>query len=66
MKKVPSLKKHYTEVVVPAIKQSRGYKNPHQVPRILKVVLNTGIDRRARSLPSRSVVRHWKQSSLKY
>ncbi len=44
MKKVPSLKKHYTEVVVPAIKQSRGYKNPHQVPRILKVVLNTGID----------------------
>lgn len=44
MKQVPSLKKHYTEVVVPAIKQSRGYKNPHQVPRILKVVLNTGID----------------------
>ncbi len=44
MKNVPQLKKHYTEVVVPALKQSRGYKNPHQVPRILKVVLNTGID----------------------
>ncbi|MFT3829612.1 MAG: 50S ribosomal protein L5 [Opitutaceae bacterium] len=44
MKKVPQLKKHYTEVVVPAIKQSRGYTNPHQVPRITKVVLNTGID----------------------
>ena len=44
MKQVPQLKKHYTEVVVPALKQSRGYANPHQVPRILKVVLNTGID----------------------
>ena len=44
MKNVPQLKKHYTEVVVPALKQSRGYKNPHQVPRVLKVVLNTGID----------------------
>ena len=44
MKQVPQLKKHYTEVVVPALKQSRGYTNPHQVPRILKVVLNTGID----------------------
>lgn len=44
MKNVPQLKKHYTEVVVPALKQSRGYTNPHQVPRILKVVLNTGID----------------------
>ncbi len=44
MKKVPQLKKHYTEVVVPALKQNRGYANPHQVPRITKVVLNTGID----------------------
>ena len=44
MKKIPQLKKQYIEVVVPALKQSRGYTNPHQVPRILKVVLNTGID----------------------
>jgi len=44
MKQVPQLKKHYTEVVVPALKQSRGYTNPHQVPRLVKVVLNTGID----------------------
>lgn len=44
MKNVPQLKKHYTEVVVPALKQSRGYTNPHQLPRITKVVLNTGID----------------------
>lgn len=44
MKKLPQLKKQYIEAVVPALKQSRGYTNPHQVPRILKVVLNTGID----------------------
>lgn len=44
MKKIPQLKKQYLDVVVPALKQSRGYTNPHQVPRILKVVLNTGID----------------------
>ena len=44
MKKIPQLKKQYIEVVVPALKQSRGYTNPHQVPGILKVVLNTGID----------------------
>lgn len=44
MKKVPQYKQHYQEVVVPALKKSRGYTNPHQVPAILKVVLNTGID----------------------
>ena len=44
MKQVPQLKKQYTAVVVPALKQSRGYTNSHQVPRILKVVLNSGID----------------------
>ena len=44
MKNIPQLKKHYLEVVVPALMQSRGYTNPHQLPRILKVVLNTGIN----------------------
>ncbi len=44
MKKVPQLKQFYIATVVPALKQSRGYTNPHQVPGILKVVLNTGID----------------------
>lgn len=42
--KVPVLKKHYSETVIPALKQSRGYTNPHQVPRITKIVLNTGIN----------------------
>lgn len=41
---VPSLKKLYTEQVVPELVKSRGYKNSHQVPKILKVNLNTGID----------------------
>lgn len=40
----PVLKKLYTEQVVPALTQSRGYKNKHQIPKITKVVLNTGID----------------------
>lgn len=44
MKQIPQLKKHYLEVVVPALKLSRGYTNPHQLPRILKVTLNTGIN----------------------
>lgn len=40
----PVLKKLYTEQVVPALVKSRGYKNKHQIPKITKVVLNTGID----------------------
>ncbi|QYM79744.1 50S ribosomal protein L5 [Horticoccus luteus] len=44
MSKVPSLKKLYTEQVVPELVKSRGYKNHHQVPKVTKVVINTGID----------------------
>jgi large subunit ribosomal protein L5 len=44
---VPSLQKFYNEQVVPGLVQSRGYKNKHQVPRIVRVVLNTGIDAEA-------------------
>ena len=40
----PVLKKLYTEQVVPALIKSRGYKNKHQIPKISKIVLNTGID----------------------
>lgn len=42
--KIPELKKHYIETVVPALTESRGYKNRHEVPRIVKVTLNTGIN----------------------
>jgi len=38
------LSKHYTEVVVPAMKEAFGYKNVHQVPQIEKVVINSGFD----------------------
>lgn len=40
---VPPLKKTYFEQVVPALMASRSYKNKHQVPKLEKIVLNTGI-----------------------
>jgi large subunit ribosomal protein L5 len=43
----PTLKQLYSEKVVPALIESRGYKNKHQVPKILKISLNTGIDAEA-------------------
>jgi large subunit ribosomal protein L5 len=46
-KTVPPLKKVYTEQVVPALMASRGYKNKHQVPKLEKIVLNTGISSEA-------------------
>jgi len=45
--KTPFLKQHYTEQVVPALVKSRGYKNSHQVPKITKISINTGIDAEA-------------------
>lgn len=47
MSTLPTLKKLYIEQVVPELVKTRGYKNSHQVPRITKVVLNTGIDSEA-------------------
>jgi large subunit ribosomal protein L5 len=44
MSTTPTLKKFYVEQVAPELVKSRGYKNKHQVPKITKVVLNTGID----------------------
>jgi large subunit ribosomal protein L5 len=44
MSYVPSLKKFYTEQVAPELVKTRGYKNKHQVPKITKINLNTGID----------------------
>jgi large subunit ribosomal protein L5 len=38
------LKSYYDESVAPALMQSQGYTNRHQVPQIEKVVLNTGIN----------------------
>jgi len=44
MSYVPTLKKLYTEQVVPELVKSRGYKNKHEVPKLTKINLNTGID----------------------
>jgi large subunit ribosomal protein L5 len=44
MSYVPVLKKIYTEQVAPDLVKSRGYKNKHQVPKLVKINLNTGID----------------------
>jgi large subunit ribosomal protein L5 len=44
MSYVPSLKKLYLEQVVPELVKTRGYKNKHQVPKLVKINLNTGID----------------------
>lgn len=47
MSYVPSLKKLYVEHIVPELVKSRGYKNKHEVPRLMKVSINTGIDAEA-------------------
>ena len=44
MSNVPSLKKVYLDHVVPELVKSRGYKNSHQVPKISKISINTGVD----------------------
>jgi large subunit ribosomal protein L5 len=47
MSYVPSLKKIYLDQVVPELVKSRGYKNSHEVPKLVKVSINTGIDAEA-------------------
>jgi len=44
MSYVPSLKKLYVEQVIPELVKTRGYKNKHQVPKLTKISLNSGID----------------------
>ncbi len=47
MSPIPTLKKAYRERLVPELVKNRGYGNPHQVPRLVRIVLNTGIDAEA-------------------
>lgn len=47
MSYIPALKKLYAEQVVPELVKSRGYTNKHQVPKLVKINLNTGIDAEA-------------------
>lgn len=43
----PNLQKHYREKVVPALTKKRGYTNPHQVPRLEKIVVTSGVGSQA-------------------
>jgi large subunit ribosomal protein L5 len=47
MSYVPTLKKLYVEQVIPELVKARGYKNKHEVPKLVKVSINTGIDAEA-------------------
>lgn len=40
----PALKQQYHDSVVPALRKFGNYSNPHQVPQITKVVINSGFD----------------------
>ena len=44
----PRLKKEYREVIIPALIEKFSYKNPDQVPGLVKVVVNTGVGEAAR------------------
>ena len=39
----PRLRERYRTVVVPALMKERGYRNPHQAPRLEKIVINMGL-----------------------
>jgi large subunit ribosomal protein L5 len=41
----PRLKKHYREKACPAMMQKFGFKNPLQVPRLVKITVNVGVGR---------------------
>ncbi len=43
MQKAPEFFSDYQERVIPALQKSRGYKNKHQVPKLIKVVINTSV-----------------------
>jgi len=44
----PRLKQKYRSEILPALQQEFGFKNVHQVPGIVKVVVNTGVGEAAR------------------
>ncbi|WP_284177156.1 50S ribosomal protein L5 [Rhabdaerophilum sp. SD176] len=39
----PRLKKYYRDIVVPKMQEQFGYKNPMEIPRLDKIVLNMGV-----------------------
>ena len=43
MSYIPTLKKQYTEEVVPALMKEFSYKSVMQAPKLTKIVLNQGV-----------------------
>src|SRR5262249_37254489 len=39
----PRPRERYRSAIVPALVQERGYRNPHQAPRLDKIVINMGL-----------------------
>jgi len=39
----PRFRERFRATVLPALMQERGYRNPHQVPRLQKIVVNMGL-----------------------
>ena len=39
----PRLKVKYTDEVVPALREKFGYKNPMEIPKLVKVIVNCGV-----------------------
>ncbi|HTL71435.1 MAG TPA: 50S ribosomal protein L5 [Candidatus Eisenbacteria bacterium] len=46
-KKKPTLQEQYEKVIVPAMMKKFGYKNGHQVPRLVKISVNMGVGKGA-------------------
>jgi large subunit ribosomal protein L5 len=44
----PRLKQKYRSEIAPALTEEFGYTNPHQVPAIVKIVVNSGVGEAAR------------------
>lgn len=40
----PFFQKHYADVVKPELVKLRGYANPHRVPKLDKIVINSGVN----------------------
>ncbi len=40
---IPELQRIYREEVASALREKRGYRNPHQIPRVTKVVVNCSV-----------------------
>ena len=47
MSYTPVLKKLYCEQAITELVKTRGYKNAHEIPKLVKIVLNSGIDAEA-------------------